>query len=179
MATLAPDFKNIADVFLKQIQDFNPVVEARSVGTELEVNQLSAFLKETVQITLPKNFSLQFNGEYRTRASFTPTNNTRQFGGPPSSNTAQGYTREMWFVDASVRKGFLNNKASLTLSIQDIFGTRKFGSYTLTDYFSQDSYRLMQPRMLRLNFAYRFGDMDTSLFNRKNTNVNTQGNDMM
>ncbi|MCA9962749.1 MAG: F0F1 ATP synthase subunit alpha [Anaerolineales bacterium] len=33
MATLAPDFKNIADVFLKQIQDFNPVVEARSVGT--------------------------------------------------------------------------------------------------------------------------------------------------
>lgn len=33
MATLAPDFKNIADIFLKQIQDFNPVVEARSVGT--------------------------------------------------------------------------------------------------------------------------------------------------
>jgi F-type H+-transporting ATPase subunit alpha len=33
MAILAPDFKNIADVFLKQIQDFDPVVEARSVGT--------------------------------------------------------------------------------------------------------------------------------------------------
>lgn len=33
MATLAPDFKNIADSLLQQIQDFDPQVEARSVGT--------------------------------------------------------------------------------------------------------------------------------------------------
>ena len=33
MATLAPDFKNIADSLLQQIQDFDHQVEARSVGT--------------------------------------------------------------------------------------------------------------------------------------------------
>jgi F-type H+-transporting ATPase subunit alpha len=33
MATLAPDFKNIADSLLKQIQDFDHSVEAQSVGT--------------------------------------------------------------------------------------------------------------------------------------------------
>ncbi len=33
MATLAPDFKNIADSLLKQIEDFDHSVEAQSVGT--------------------------------------------------------------------------------------------------------------------------------------------------
>ena len=33
MATLAPDFKNIADSLLQQIEDFDHQVEARSVGT--------------------------------------------------------------------------------------------------------------------------------------------------
>ncbi|MCP4426922.1 MAG: F0F1 ATP synthase subunit alpha [Chloroflexi bacterium] len=33
MATLAPDFKNIADSLLKQIEEFDHEVEARSVGT--------------------------------------------------------------------------------------------------------------------------------------------------
>ncbi|WP_420645504.1 F0F1 ATP synthase subunit alpha [Candidatus Leptofilum sp.] len=33
MATLAPDFKNITDSFLQQIQDFDHRIEARSVGT--------------------------------------------------------------------------------------------------------------------------------------------------
>lgn len=37
MATLAPDFKNIADAFLKQIEDFDHSIEARSVGTVASV----------------------------------------------------------------------------------------------------------------------------------------------
>lgn len=37
MATLAPDFKNIADSFLGQIQQFKPRLEARSVGNVTSV----------------------------------------------------------------------------------------------------------------------------------------------
>ncbi|MCA9990093.1 MAG: F0F1 ATP synthase subunit alpha [Ardenticatenaceae bacterium] len=37
MATLAPDFRNITDSILKQIDDFAPVVEAQSVGTVVSV----------------------------------------------------------------------------------------------------------------------------------------------
>lgn len=155
-------------------------VDASNVESDLQVSRMSAFLKETVQIKLPKNFALQLNGEYRTKASFTPTTDNNPFrGGPSSQNTAQGYTQPVWFVDASIRKSFWNNQASLTLSVQDIFASREFGSYTLTDFFSQESARLMNPQMVRLNFAYRFGKMDTSLFQRKNNRMNTQGNDMM
>ncbi|RMH01792.1 MAG: F0F1 ATP synthase subunit alpha [Chloroflexi bacterium] len=37
MATLAPDFKNIANSLLEQIKDFEPKVDARSVGTVVSV----------------------------------------------------------------------------------------------------------------------------------------------
>lgn len=156
-------------------------VDATNVESSLELSRLSAFFKEVVQIKLPAGFSLQFNGEYRTKASFTPVTNNDPFrgGGSPSQNTAQGYTKSYWFVDASVRKDLMKNQASLTLSMQDVFGTRKMGSYTATDFFTQDSYRIMNPQMVRLNFSYRFGKMDTSLFTRKNNRVNMQGNDMM
>ncbi|HMQ46376.1 MAG TPA: outer membrane beta-barrel protein [Saprospiraceae bacterium] len=156
-------------------------VDATNVENTLELSRLSAFLKEVVQIKLPSGFTLQFNGEYRTKASFTPVTNNDPFrgGGFPSQNTAQGYTKAYWFVDASVRKDLMKNKASLTLSMQDVFASREMGSYTVTDFFTQDTYRLMNPQMVRLNFSYRFGKMDTALFTRKNNRVNMQGNDMM
>ncbi|MEZ4988659.1 MAG: outer membrane beta-barrel protein [Saprospiraceae bacterium] len=156
-------------------------VDASNVETNLTVSRMSAFLKETIQMTLNKNYSFQLNGEYRTRAAFTPSSGNDNFRGPHggSQNTAQGYTREMWFIDASMRRSLLKNKGFLTLSISDIFATRKQGSFTSTEFFTQDSWNLRQPQVLRLNFMYRFGKMDTSLFNRKNTRMNDQGNDMM
>ena len=42
--TLAPDFKNIADSLLEQIQDFDPKVEARSVGNVISVGDGVAFV---------------------------------------------------------------------------------------------------------------------------------------
>jgi F-type H+/Na+-transporting ATPase subunit alpha len=42
--TLAPDFKNIADSLLAQIQDFDPKVEARSVGNVISVGDGVAFV---------------------------------------------------------------------------------------------------------------------------------------
>lgn len=162
---------------------FQADVDATNVENELKVSRTSAFLKETVQVKLPAGFSLQLNGEYRTRASFTPATNNDPFrgghGGGPSQNTAQGYTKSWWFVDASVRKDFMKNQASLTVSMQDVFASRKFGSYTATDFFTQETSRLMNPQMVRVNFSYRFGKMDASLFTRKNNRVNVQGADMM
>jgi outer membrane receptor protein involved in Fe transport len=158
---------------------FQAKVDASNVEQDLEISRLSGFLKETVQITLPKNFSFQLNGEYRTRASFTPSSNNGMFGRGSSQNTAQGYTKDLWFVDASVRKSLANNKAFLTVSVQDVFKSRKFGSYTSSEFFIQDSYRLMNPQLVRVNLSYRFGKMDASLFKRKNNRVNMEGSDMM
>jgi outer membrane receptor protein involved in Fe transport len=158
-------------------------IDASNVESNLKINQLSAFLKETAQLKLATGLSLQINGEYRTRASYTPSNNNDPFrGGPgnmPSTNTAQGYTLSNWFVDASLKKDLWHNQASLSLSIQDIFATRRMGTSTVTDFFSQETERLMNPRTVRLNFMYRFGKMDASLFTRKNTRMQAQGNDML
>lgn len=157
-------------------------VDASNVEAGLTINRLSAFVKENIQVKLPAGFSFQVNGEYRTRASFTPSNNNDPFRGGPggqSQNTAQGYTISNWFTDMSLRKDLMHNKASLTVSVQDVFRTRKNGSYTETDYFVQDTWRIFAPQTVRVNFSYRFGKMDTSLFKRKNMKQSMQGNDMM
>jgi outer membrane receptor protein involved in Fe transport len=163
-------------------------LNADNVEISLKINRLSAFLKETVQMKLPKKVTFQLNGEYRTKASFTPSNNNDPFrsgppgggpGGPPAQNSAQGYSLANYSIDASIRKEMWKNKATLSLSMQDVFATRRMGLYTATDFFNQSSYRVMAPQTVRLNFSYRFGKMDTSLFSRKNNKVNAQGNDMM
>ena len=161
---------------------FRASVDAGNVEEGLTVNRWSAFVKENVQVKLPKGWALQINGEYRTRASFTPSNNNDPFRGGPhggATNTAQGYTISNWFTDVSLRKEFMQRKASVSVSMQDVFATRKMGSVTESAFFTQDTWRIMNPRMVRVNFMYRFGKMDTSLFQRKNMKTSTQGNDMM
>ncbi|MCA0238856.1 MAG: outer membrane beta-barrel protein [Bacteroidetes bacterium] len=178
--TLKDNFFNWLDL-TTNVNTYQSDVDATNVESSLKTSRMSVFVKENVQIKLPAGFSFQLNGEYRTRASFVPVTNNDPFrpGGPPSQNTAQGYTKSYWFVDASLRKDFWKNQASLTLSMQDVFASRKMGSYTATDFFTQDTGRIMNPQTLRLNFSYRFGKMDTSLFTRKNNRVSNQGSDMM
>lgn len=162
---------------------FQSRVNAENVEESLTVSRLSGFFKEVVQVKMPQGWFFQVNGEYRTRASFTPSNNNDPFrggpGGGPAPNTAQGYSIANWYVDASLRKDFWARKGSLTLSIGDIFATRKMGTHTESALFIQDTRNIRNPQTVRLNFSYRFGKMDTSLFKRKNMKVNMQGNDMM
>jgi outer membrane receptor protein involved in Fe transport len=143
------------------------------------VEQFTWFVKENLSLKLPKSFTLQFNGSYQSRTSFDTGGGGGRggpggggggggYGGGPSS-TAQGYSIPVWYVDASIRKDLWKKKASLTLNIQDIFRSRKTGSHTESDYFTQDSWRRRDPQLVRLNFSYRFGKFDVSLFRRKNT----------
>jgi hypothetical protein len=149
------------------------------------VEQFTWFLKENISLKLPKSFTLQFNGSYQSRTSFDtgggggrggPGGGGGGYGGGPSS-TAQGYSIPVWYVDASIRKDFWNKKASLTLGIQDIFRSRKTGSHTESEFFIQDTWRRRDAQLVRLNFSYRFGKFDVSLFRRKNTRSESEGMD--
>ncbi|MFO7680070.1 MAG: F0F1 ATP synthase subunit alpha [Chloroflexota bacterium] len=51
MTTLAPDFSNIADSLLEQIQKFDPKTEARSVGNVLSVGDGVAFVNGLADVT--------------------------------------------------------------------------------------------------------------------------------
>jgi outer membrane receptor protein involved in Fe transport len=161
---------------------FNARVDASNVESNLVNERFSWFIKENLSIRLPKQFTFQINGEYFSAAAFSPVGGGGRFGGGPwggVTSTAQGFTLSNWFVDLAVRKDFLDRKASLTLSVQDILRTRRFGSFTQSDFFIQDTWRVRDPQVVRLNFSYRFGKMDVSLFKRKHNRMNNDAIDMM
>lgn len=160
---------------------YNSRVDASNVEADLIIEQFSWFLKENLQMTLPKDFRLQISGEYRSRAAFTPSSGGDRFGGHRfgPTNTAQGYSLDNWFVDVALSKSLFKRKVNLTVSVRDILKTNRRGSYTETELFIQESFSTRDPQVGRVSLSYRFGKPDTSLFKRKNNRVNSEGMDMM
>jgi outer membrane receptor protein involved in Fe transport len=135
---------------------------------------------------LPKNFTFQLSFDYDSKRQVVSGGGSGGgggrgggFGGFGGSNSpAQGYVKPRFEADAALRFDFLKDRAaSLSLSMSDLFRTRKFGSHTESEDFIQDVVRLRDPQMLRLNFNWRFGKMDVSLFKRKNTRMEESGMD--
>jgi hypothetical protein len=82
-------------------------------------------------------------------------------------------------MDLAVRKSFLkNDAATVSLSVSDIFRTRKQDQHSESAYFVQDYYRLNNPQLFRLNISYRFGKMDMNVLKRQN-NKSTGAQDAM
>ncbi|GAA4735483.1 TonB-dependent receptor [Flavisolibacter ginsenosidimutans] len=144
---------------------------------------VSYFFKVNNSFKLPKNFSLQLSGDYQSKIISSPGGRGTGGGGGGfmgggggggffggSQSAAQGFIRPNYGVDAAIRFEFLKNKvASLSLNVNDIFRTRVFDQHTETSFFVQDAQRRRDPQVFRLNFNYRFGKFDVSLFKRKNT----------
>jgi hypothetical protein len=166
---------------------YNSVVNASNIEANLKTEQFTWFIKENLNIKLPAAFTLQMSGSYQSRTSFAVDNGgggDRRGGGPGGggwmggpSNTAQGYSIPVWFADISIRKELWKKTAIITLSFQDVFASRRSGAHTASEFFLQDTWRKRDPQMVRLNFSYRFGKYDVSLFKRKNTRVETEGMD--
>ena len=139
----------------------------------------SWFGKLNNDFKLPKNFTLQVTAEYSSKKVLSAGGSSsgsgggmgggRGFMGGGSSGNAQGYTMPNYDVDASLKYDFIKNKAaSITLSVRDIFRTDYTETYISTPLFNQNSLRRRDAQFFRLNFAYRFGKFDASLFKRKN-----------
>lgn len=93
----------------------------------------------------------------------------------------QGREKSRFVSDFAMRKEFLKNKAAaVSLSINDIFNTRKYGTIYDTESFYQDSYRKWSVRTFRVTFSYKFGDNDLELFKKKNNSnmMNDNGGGM-
>ena len=131
----------------------------------------SWFGKFNSNFKLPADFTMQLTATYQSKTNL-PVNTNQGMMGPPfgqAQSSSQGYISASWGVDLAVKKTFLKSKAlSATLSINDIFRTRVSNQYSYSEYFVQHYNRLRDPQMIRLNFAYRFGKIDMSLFKRKN-----------
>lgn len=138
---------------------------------------------------LSKTISIQWSGEYQAKTVLPPSSGGGggrggggpMFGGP--QGTAQGYYLPRYGFDLGIRKDWNwknGQSGSLTLSMNDIFRTQVFKSYSVSTLFDQTAERRRDPQVLRLNFSYRFGKFDATLFKRKNTKADQGGGmDMM
>jgi hypothetical protein len=147
-------------------------------------NLVSWFGKVINNFKLKKSWSIQLSGDYQARTVLPPGGGGMgggrggfgggggmMWGGGPQT-TAQGYNLPRYGVDLAIRKDWTwknGQTGSLTLSMNDIFKTQLFQSYSESAFFQQTSERRRDPQVLRVNFSYRFGKFDASLFKRKST----------
>jgi len=173
---------------------FNSKINANVPGQDnLSQEQLSWFGKLNNTFKIAKGVSIQLSADYMAKTVLPPSTGGgggrgggggggMMFGGGPQSG-AQGYNLPRYGVDLAIRKDFTwkNGRTGvLTLSMNDIFRTQLFESYSQSSFFNQTSQRRRDPQILRLNFSYRFGKFDATLFKRKNTKADQSGGmDMM
>ncbi len=167
---------------------FNSSINSTNLQVDLNNSLWSFFGKINMNIKLPSNFTLQLTGDYRSK-SILPQNSGggggRRGGGPMggggpwggfAQTTAQGYVMPNYGFEFALRKDFLKEKrGSLTFSMNDMFKTKVYGAYSSSQYFTQTNTRRRDWQVLRVNFSYRFGKVDASLFKRKNTNSGADG----
>ncbi|HTR28335.1 MAG TPA: outer membrane beta-barrel protein, partial [Puia sp.] len=87
----------------------------------------SWFGKANTNFRLPSGFSIQLSGMYQSKTNL-PINNNGNQPGPPnmqSQSASQGYIKPFYEADIAVKKTYLNNRLTTTLSFSDIFRTRK------------------------------------------------------
>jgi outer membrane receptor protein involved in Fe transport len=151
----------------------------------------SWFVKWNNSIKFLKTFSFQFSGDYYAKTVLPQSGGGGGgmrgggggggFGGGPVA-TAQGYINPRYGFDAAIRKDWTwkgGNSASLTISMNDVFRTQLFSTYSESDFLQQTSRRRRDPQIVRVNFGYRFGKFDVNLLKRKNTREVDGGDNMI
>jgi outer membrane receptor protein involved in Fe transport len=153
---------------------------------------LSYFAKLNLSYKFPKGFSLQLNGNYMSKAEVAPGGGGggrwggggMMGGGGGITPSANGYIDPNYYMDAAVKKDFFKNgKLSLTFSVKDVFATSVSGTNVLADnpvgvpLYYETSSRRRDLRFFQFTFSYKFGQMDFTLFKRKNNSIDT-GPDM-
>ncbi|MGV9011726.1 MAG: outer membrane beta-barrel protein [Flavobacteriales bacterium] len=120
-------------------------------GTDYLNTGVSFDGKANLSQKLPKDFTLQVNGDY---------------DGP--SIVPQGHTLERYSMDISLRKQF-SKRFFMTASANNIFDSRGWGSMYETPSFQQEGFRSWGGREFRINASWRFGKQDTQLFRKRPT----------
>jgi len=157
---------------------YNSKINTENIAKTSQAAMWSWFGKFNSNFKLPAKFTAQFTATYQSKTNL-PVNQGGGMMGPPmgaAQSAAQGYIKSSYGFDLAIKKTFLkNDAASVSLSVNDIFKTRRSEQYSYNEYFTQTYSRLRDPQMFRLNFAYRFGKMDMSLFKRKNLKSDMSG----
>lgn len=173
---------------LTNLNVYNAAINSKNIDPNLRNSQTSFFGKITMTQRIGKQnqWTIQMNADYQSR-TVLPVGNGGRFmggGGFMGGNQAagsNGFVNPNYGMDLSIRRDIIKNKngqgyaGSLTLSMNDIFRTRVFDATTSSDFFVQNLVRRRDPQVLRLQFNWRFGKFDASLFKRKNMKGEMEG----
>jgi outer membrane receptor protein involved in Fe transport len=176
--------------FTTNLNFFNSSINSSNLQVDLNNSLWSFFGKINANIKFPANFTLQLAGDYRSKTILPQSSSSGGRGGGGGGwgggggggwggfvqTSAQGYIEPNYGIEFALRKEFLKDKkGSLTLSMNDVFKTKVFGSYSESQFFTQTNSRRRDWQVFRLNFNYRFGKVDASIFKRKNTRSGSDG----
>jgi Outer membrane protein beta-barrel family len=146
---------------------YNATVNSENIEQDLNNSQTSFYGKMTITQKIGKknNWIVQANGDYQSK-TVLPVGGGGGMRGMWGGNTAagsNGYVNPNYGMDLSVRR------------MSDVFRTRIYDATTNSDFFVQNLSRRRDPQVLRLQFNWRFGKMDASLFKRKNMKGEAEG----
>jgi hypothetical protein len=108
-------------------------------GVDYSAKNTSWYGRFSSKVSLPAKIDWQTNAFYR-----------------GASEGAQTETDGLFMVDMALSKELFNEKASLTLNIQDLLNSRKRDAFTVTERFERESEFQWRQRSITLSFTYRF-----------------------
>jgi len=121
------------------VTGFRLSVDGSNLGEEFVNKGFAMNTKLTSDFKLPFNFNLQFVFNYDS-----------------PEIEAQGRDLEQYYLDASLQKSFFKNRGSLSISMRDVFDTRRFAGNSLTNTFSQSFYSKRETQIVLVSARYNF-----------------------
>ncbi|MCZ2299786.1 MAG: TonB-dependent receptor [Chitinophagales bacterium] len=162
---------------------YSAVINANIPGQSIDNSIVSWYAKMNNNFKLGKGYSIQFSGDARSKILLPQGGRGGGGGGRGggmwggNQTLAQGYTLPKYFdMDIAIKKDWTwknGQSGSLTFSMNNIFNIHD-KTYTEAVFFTQNTDRYRDPQVFRINFSYRFGKFDASLFKRK-SNKGDQG----
>lgn len=117
---------------------FRAITDGANVDQSLRADTYGWFARLTSKFTILKSVDAQLRGNYR---------------GP--RNTPQGKDRAYYYMDLAMSKDVLKNKGTLTLSLTDMFNSRRYRDISRgINFYSESDYQ-WRNRQLRVTLNYR------------------------
>lgn len=137
------DLTTTLNAYYYKLDGFSYEIDGATVTGEPDEN-FSWDARVLAGLILPYDISLQATGNYRSRSVIT-----------------QGHRKPTASLDLGVRKSLFNKMFTLSVNWRDVFGTRKWETFTAGDDFTRHQKNWRDPRV---NFVltWNFGNMNSS-----------------
>lgn len=117
---------------------FRNIIIGKGAEIDEENDNYSWSARLVSNINLNKDWNIQVNGFYRSPIVML-----------------QGEMDAMYAVSAGLRKNILKNRGTISLNVNDIFNTMRFGMYNYGDSFTLTSERWRTSRYINIGFSFR------------------------